>query len=120
MATIYGSSSPCARCSVCGSQRQFHFSSSVPHSSDRDHPFVAMTIEDFDPEELDPEQLVDVINSASLRAARLTAPAHVPDADWDESGRLEARASACREELKARIRAVLRVDWDDLMGSIEG
>jgi len=120
MATIWSPTSPLARCSTCGVQQQFHTASTVPHSADRDHPFVAETIDDFEPGDLTPEQLVVAITIASLRSAKLTAPANVPDADWDEASRLDDRVSACRTELKARFRAVFGVDWDDLMGSIEG
>jgi hypothetical protein len=95
MATIWRPDQPLARCSVCGVARQFHFASDVPRSADRDHEFVAETIDDFEPGDLTPEQLVYAIAGASGRVA------------------------ACREELKARVRTVFGVTWDDLLGAVE-
>jgi len=92
MATIHAPTSPVARCSVCGVQRQFHIASDVPRSADRDHPFVAETIDDFEPGDLTPEQLVSEI------FARPNTP----------------RAVSCGDELRTRVRAVLGVAWDDL------
>lgn len=92
MATIHAPTSPVARCSSCGVQRQFHTASDVPHSSDRDHDFVAETIEDFEPGDLTPAQLVSEI--------------------FDRPNTL--RAVSCGDELRARVRTVLGVAWDDL------
>lgn len=119
MATIWSPTSPLARCSVCGVQQQFHAASAVPHSADRDHAFVAMTIDDFEPDDLTPEQLVYAIAGDSGRSYNLTNSEPVSDEAWDEASRLDVRVAACRTELKARVRAVFGVDWDDLMGAVE-
>lgn len=92
MATIYAPTSPLARCSACGVQKQFHAKSDVPHSADRDHAFVAETVSDFEPWDLTPVQLVTEI---------LALP-NTP------------RAVACGDELRDRVRSVLGVSWDDL------
>ncbi len=81
MATIFHPTSPLARCSVCGVERQFHTASDVPHSADRDHAFVAETVADFEPGDLTPAQLV----------AEIFAHPNEP------------RAVACGTELRARI-----------------
>lgn len=120
MAAIYAPTSPLARCSLCGVQRQFHIASDVPRSADRDHEFVAETIDDFEPGDLTPEQLVYAIPGDSGRSHNLTNNEPVSYAAWEEASRLDARVEACRTELKARVRVVFGVDWDDLMGSIEG
>lgn len=120
MANIYASTSPVARCSTCGVQRQFHAASTVPHSADRDHEFVAETIDNFEPGDLSPEQLCVAISRASDRWSALLTKDPMTDDDWWESDRCDARAKACRTELKSRVRTVFGVDWDDLMGSIEG
>lgn len=120
MAAIYAPTSPLARCSTCGVQRQFHFSSDVPRSADRDHEFVAETIDDFEPGDLTPEQLVIAATVASERWRKVNQLDPMTDADWAASDRFDARMTACRVELKARVRAVFGVGWDDLMGSIEG
>ena len=96
MATIYAPTSPVARCSVCGSQRQFHVKSDVPHSSDRDHDFVAETVADFEPADLDPAQLVAEIFDH-------------PNTD---------RAVACGTELRAQVRRILGVSWSDLQEAL--
>lgn len=119
MAAIYAPTSSLARCSVCGVQRQFHFASDVPRSADRDHEFVAETIDDFEPGDLTPEQLVYAIAGDSGRSNNLTNSEPVSDESWDEASRLDVRVAACRTELKARVRAVFGVDWDDLMGAVE-
>jgi hypothetical protein len=119
MATIWRPDQPLARCSVCGVARQFHFASDVPRSADRDHEFVAETIDDFEPGDLTPEQLVYAIAGASGRSAHLTNSEPVSDEAWDEASRLDARVAACREELKARVRTVFGVTWDDLLGAVE-
>lgn len=92
MATIHAPTSPVARCSVCGVQRQFHVKSDVPHSADRDHAFVAETIADFEPGDLTPAQLV----------AEIFAHPNTP------------RAVSCGDELRDRVRSVLGVSWGDL------
>lgn len=92
MATIHAPASSVARCSVCGVQRQFHVASDVPHSADRDHAFVAETIDDFEPGDLTPEQLV----------SEIFAHPNTP------------RAASCGDELRTRVRSVLGVAWDDL------
>lgn len=97
MATIYASTSPVARCSVCGVHRQFHFKSDVPHSADRDHAFVAETVADFEPGDLTPAQLVDEIF------------AH-PNT---------ARAVACGVELRARIASEWGIGWEDLQEALK-
>lgn len=119
MATIHAPTSPVARCSVCGAQRQFHVKSDVPHSADRDHAFVAETAADFEPGDLTPAQLVSEIEFARSRSHNLTNSEPVSDESWDEASRLDVRVEACRVELKARVRAVFGVDWDDLMGAVE-
>ena len=96
MATIHAPTSPVARCSVCGVQRQFHTASDVPHSADRDHAFVAETAVDFEPGDLSPRQLVDEI----------FAHRHTP------------RAVACGTELRARVKSVMGVAADDLMEAL--
>ncbi len=113
MATIWSPTSPLARCSTCGVQQQFHAASDVPHSADRDHPFVAETIDDFEPGDLTPEQLVRAISLTGMPPGMRLTGWHATDHQID-------RAGACRTELKARVRAVFGVDWDDLMGAIEG
>lgn len=120
MASIPAPTSPVARCSACGVQRQFHFASAVPHSADRDHEFVAETIDDFEPGDLSGAQLVDAITVANSRYYKVNRAMDMTDADWTESDHHHARMTACRAELKSRVRAVFGVDWDDLMGSIEG
>ena len=92
MAAIFAPTSPLARCSTCGVQRQFHVASDVPHSADRDHPFVAETIDDFEPCDLTPLQLVEEI------FRQPSTP----------------RAVACGDELRARVPAILGISWDDL------
>jgi len=92
MATIHAPTSPVARCSACDVQRQFHFTSDVPHSADRDHVFVAETIDDFEPGDLTPAQLAEAIFSNP----------NTP------------RAVSCGDELRTRVRTVLGVAWDDL------
>lgn len=119
-ATIHSPTSPLARCSRCGVQQQFHTASDVPHSADRDHAFVAETVDDFEPGDLSAEQLVYAIDGDSGRSHHLTNSEPVSDAAWNEAIRLDDRVDACRIELKARVRTVFGVDWDDLMGSIEG
>lgn len=119
MAVIHAPASPCARCSVCGVQRQFHFQSDVPHSRDRDHEFLAETIRDFDPGDLTPAQLCDAIGGAVLRSEALTNKDPVFDAEWEEASRHDARAELCRTELKARVRTVFGVTWDELVGAVE-
>lgn len=119
MATIFAPTSPVARCSICGVERQFHVASDVPHSANRDHPFVAETIDDFEPGDLAPEQLVYAIAGDSGRSHNLTNSEPVSDKSWDEASRLDVRVEACRTELKARVRAVFGVDWDDLMVAVE-
>lgn len=120
MATIYAPSSPVARCSQCGVQRQFHAASSVPLSADRDHEFIAETIDDFDPGDLSLKQLVDAIDKAARRWTKLLSQDRLTEAEWTESDRCDARVKSCRTEMKSRVRAVFGVDWDELMGSIEG
>lgn len=117
MAAIYNSKSPLARCSQCGVQRQFHTASDVPHSADRDHDFTAETIEDFEPGDLTPAQLVDAIDGAAARWQKLTN-GNPTDADWDAADKLDARAKACRTELRERVLAVFGVDWEDLTGAL--
>lgn len=92
MATLWAETSPLARCSACGVQRQFHIASDVPRSADRDHMFVAETVADFEPCDLTPVQLVTEIF------------AH-PNT---------TRAVACGDELRARVPAIMGVSWDDL------
>ncbi len=92
MATIYAPASPLARCSVCGVQRQFHFATDVPRSADRDHDFIAETIDDFEPGDLTTEQLV----------AEIFDHPNTP------------RATSCGDEMRARVKSVLGVAWDDL------
>lgn len=96
MATIHAPTSPVARCSACGVQRQFHFASDVPHSADRDHEFVAETVADFEPGDLSPAQLVAEI---------FTQPN-------------TARAGACGIELHARLAKDFGVSWDDLQEAL--
>lgn len=96
MATIYAPTSPVARCSVCGVQRQFHIASDVPHSADRDHEFVAETAADFEPGDLNPAQLVAEIFAHSN----------------------EPRAVACGNELRVRLRREWGVSWDDLQEAL--
>lgn len=92
MAIIHAPTSPVAHCSVCGVQRQFHVKSDVPHSADRDHAFVAETIANFGPAELNPAQMVaEIFNHPN-------AP----------------RAVACGFELRDRIKALTGVSWEDL------
>lgn len=96
MATIHAPTSPVARCSVCGVARQFHTASDVPHSADRDHDFVAETVADFEPGDLSPAQLVgEIFNHPN-----------------------EPRAVACGTELRAQVRSVLGVSWDDLQEAL--
>lgn len=92
MAIIHRATSPVASCSTCGVQLQFHVASDVPHSADRDHPFVAMTVADYEPGDLDPAQLVSEIFEHP----------NTP------------RAVSCGEELRTRIQSVLGVNWEDL------
>lgn len=92
MATIHAPTSPVARCSVCGVARQFHFKSDVPHSADRDHAFVAERLADFEPGELNPEQLAAEIYRC-------------PN---------EPRAVACGIELRDRVGVLTGVSWDEL------
>lgn len=92
MATIYAPTSPVARCSACGVQRQFHVASDIPHSADRDHAFVAETVADFEPGDLTPPQLV----------AEIFAHPNTP------------RAVSCGNELRAQVGRVVGVSWDDL------
>lgn len=121
MATIYAPTCSVARCSKCGVQLQFHTASAVPHSADRDHDFIAETADDYDPGDLTPVQLVDAIDGAERRRDRLTdRDDQMTDEEWDAANLFDKRADACRKELKARVRTVFGVDWDDLMGSIEG
>lgn len=97
MAIIHAPTSPVARCSVCGVQRQFHTASDVPHSADRDHEFVAETIADFEPDDLDPGQLVAEIFTVTRSAARI---------------------EDCRSALLEQVRSRLGVDWDDLQEAL--
>lgn len=92
MATIYAPTSPVAKCSACGVQRQFHTASDIPYSADRDHAFTAETVADFEPADLTPAQLV----------AEIFAHPNAP------------RAVACGDELRAQVDRVLGVSWDDL------
>jgi hypothetical protein len=92
MATIFRADSPLARCSQCGVMLQFHVASDIQYSADRDHAFVAATIADFEPGDLTPEQLT----------SEIFAQPNTP------------RAVSCGNELRARIRTVLGVSWDDL------
>lgn len=120
MAAIFAPTSSVARCSVCGVQFQFHVASAVPHSADRDHEFVAETIDDFEPGDLSSAQLVDAIAGASERYRKVNLLLDMTDADWNESDHHAGRMNACRAELKSRVRAVFGVDFDELMGAIEG
>lgn len=92
MATLHAPTSPVSRCSVCGVHRQFHVASDIPHSADRDHAFVAETTADFEPFDLTPAQLV----------AEIFAHPNEP------------RAVACGDELRAQVRRILGVQWEDL------
>lgn len=97
MAVISAPTSPCARCSVCGVQRQFHTASDVPHSRDRDHEFVAETAADFEPGDLTPAQLTaEIFNNPNT-----------------------PRAIACGTELRAQVRRILDVSWDDLQEALQ-
>lgn len=120
MAAIFAPTSPVARCSACGVQLQFHVASAVPHSADRDHEFVAETVDDFEPGDLSGAQLIDAIAGASERYRKVNLLLDMTDEDWTESDHHAVRMNACRAELKSRIRAVFGVDWDDLMGAVEG
>lgn len=92
MATIWPATHALARCSTCGVQRQFHFASDVSLSADRDHAFVAETIDDYEPGDLTPEQLVGEI------FRQPNSP----------------RAVSCGDELRTRIPALIGITWDDL------
>jgi hypothetical protein len=96
MAFIHAPTSPVARCSVCGVQRQFHYASDLPHSADRNHGFEAMTVADFEPTELEAEQLM----------AEIFAHPNEP------------RAVACKTALRLRIKINFRVSWDDLQEAL--
>lgn len=93
MVAIPRADSPIAQCRVCGVGQQFHKASDIPHSADRDHPFEAETIADFEPSDLNVEQLVSEIF------------AH-PN---------QPRAVACGKELHKRVRLELGVDVQDLI-----
>ena len=84
--TIWRPGSPLERCS-CGMQRQYHDRVSDPHD------FVPETLADYEPGDLSPEQLVGEIY-------------RVPNSP---------RAVACGDELRARVKAVMGVDHEDLM-----
>lgn len=88
--TIWRPGSALEQCSVCHMQRQFHDRASEPHD------FVAMTLADFDPEELSPEQL----------SAEIFRAPHTP------------RAVACGQELRRQVKAIIGVDWDDLQEAL--
>lgn len=96
MANIYASTSPVARCSICGVQRQYHTASDIPHSADRDHDFVVETAADFEPGDLNPAQLV----------AEIFGNPNSP------------RAVACGAELRARFPREWGVSWDDLQEAL--
>ena len=96
MAMIYAPTSPVARCSVCGVQRQFHVASDVPHSADRDHLFVPETASDFEPGDLTATQL----------AEEIFAKPNTP------------RAVACGDELRDRVRRQVGVPWEDLQEAL--
>ena len=96
MAVIHAPTSPVARCSVCGVHRQFHFKSDVPRSADRNHAFVAETVADFEPGELNPAQMVaEIFNHPNT-----------------------PRAVACGDELRDRIKALTGVSWEDLQEAL--
>lgn len=113
MANIYAPTSPVARCSKCGTMRQNHARSEALNP----HDFIAETADDYDPGDLTPVQLVDAINGAELRWIKVNEGS-MSDADWDESERLEKRMEGCRVELRARVRVVFGVTFDDLMGAL--
>jgi hypothetical protein len=96
MAVIHAPTSPVARCSICGVQRQFHSASEVPHSADRDHAFAAETVADFEPSDLGPGQLV----------AEIFAQPNSP------------RAVACGHELRVRLLTDFGASWEDLQEAL--
>lgn len=96
MATIHAPTSPVARCWHCGVQRQFHFASDVPGSTERDHEFMAETVADFEPFDLNPPQLV----------SEIFAYPNTP------------RAAACGTELRLRLAKEFGVSWDDLQEAL--
>lgn len=96
MATIHAATSPVARCSVCGVQRQFHTASEIPHSADRDHEFIAETAADFEPGDLSPAQLVNEIFAKPNTS----------------------RAVACSVELRLRLIREWGVSMDDLQEAL--
>lgn len=96
MAVIHAPTSPVARCSTCGVQRQFHAASDVPHSADRDHEFVAETPADFEPFDLNPGQLT----------AEIFKQPNTP------------RAVACATELRLRLDKEFGVAWEDLQEAL--
>lgn len=85
--TIWRPGSPLERCSVCGNQRQFHDRAAEPHD------LIPETLADYEPGDLSLEQLVNEI------FAKPSSP----------------RAVSCGVELRARVKAVLGVDHQDLM-----
>jgi hypothetical protein len=95
-ATIWRADSPLARCVTCGVHQQYHSKSDVPYSADRDHPFVAETIADLEPADLNTADLVNQIHNSTD----------------------ETRVAACREVLRNRMQGVTGVDWESLAWSL--
>jgi len=113
-ATIYGANSPLARCSRCGSQKQFH--GRVGHYCTN---FTAETIHDIDAPDLNNADLYRAISWADKRYGELTAGS-ASDPEWDEAEEHSDRAKACRAELQARVKATFGLEWDALMRVMEG
>jgi hypothetical protein len=122
-ATIWRADDALARCNVCGVQRQFHGMSSVPtnvHDRPRDHAFEAETADDIDPADLRTDDLIRHCNQAASQERALPRNEHPTDEEWAEIDRLSARVDACRNELKARVKAVFGLTWDQLQQTVEG
>jgi hypothetical protein len=115
-ATIWRADSPLARCVQCGVQRQFHGMSATPTNAwdrPRDHDFVAETAADIDPGDLTTADLIRHCDHADARRERLETGDTSPE-DQAEANALYTRVEACREELRARVKATFGVSFDDL------
>lgn len=121
-ATIFRPDSALARCKVCGVQRQFHGMSLVannPFDRQRDHAFEAETAEDIDPADLRTDDLIRLCDRGDARRRELETGDTSPT-DQAKADELYRRVEACRAELKARVRAVFGVSWDDLRETVGG
>ena len=103
LATIWPAESALARCSSCGTQRQFHRGGRGCDA------FNAETAADIEPADL---RNLDLLREcARLDGEAAAASDEAYDAVTD-------RLSACRAELDARIKATFGGDFDDLRGAM--